>query len=365
VRSTLPPEAPQGVTYLLPIRCADGPAPVALTDYLRWVSGWSELVIVDGSPPEVFDAHDRAWRAFSVHRPPDPDLACRNGKVRGVLTGLRLASCNKVIIADDDVRYDLSTAKRVIELLDVADVVQPQNYFHPLPWHARWDTARSLVNRAIGADWPGTLGVRRCTLDRAGGYDGDVLFENLELVRTVRAHGGRIRIASDCYVCRRPPTARHFWSQRTRQAYDEFARPLRLAVALAILPGVVWLRRRPAALAPLAATPVALAAIGRRRHGGSAVFPRSAVVLAPVWMAERAVCAWIAVWWRMRGGCPYAGSRLVRAAHSERELRRRRRRGDATSMCPPTRCVPGSTASTHVPFWSLLEKRRRRGHRRA
>ena len=34
------------------------------------------------------------------------------GKVGGVLTGLRLASHARVIVADDDVRYDEATLRR-------------------------------------------------------------------------------------------------------------------------------------------------------------------------------------------------------------------------------------------------------------
>jgi len=33
-----------------------------------------------------------------------------------------------------------------------ADLVGPQNFFDPLPWHARWDSARTLLNRASGGD---------------------------------------------------------------------------------------------------------------------------------------------------------------------------------------------------------------------
>ena len=46
------------------------------------------------------------------------------------------------------------------------DLVRPQNYFEPLPWHARWDTARTLLNRGLGRDYPGTLG--RAPLAPAG-----------------------------------------------------------------------------------------------------------------------------------------------------------------------------------------------------
>jgi hypothetical protein len=80
--------------------------------------------------------------------------------------------------------------------------------FQPLPWHARWDTARSLVNRTFGADHPGTYVLRRSTFCRMGGYDGDVLFKNLEMSRTIRAAGGREVSARSIFVVPRPPTAR-------------------------------------------------------------------------------------------------------------------------------------------------------------
>ena len=73
------------------------------------------------------------------------------------------------------------------------ELVRPQNYFAPLRWHARWDTARTLLNRvAGGVDFPGTLAVRRSRSSQTDGYDGDVLFENLELIRTIEAAGGRV-----------------------------------------------------------------------------------------------------------------------------------------------------------------------------
>ena len=103
------------------------------------------------------------------HLPPDADLKfMSNGKVRGVMTGLRRASHETVILADDDVRYTEEGLAQMAAALDRADVVRPQNYFDPLPWHPRLDTARALINRSTGGDWPGTLGVRRSTLRRAG-----------------------------------------------------------------------------------------------------------------------------------------------------------------------------------------------------
>lgn len=313
------------MTYVLPLRRPRPADDDELRAYLQWLSTRLPTVVVDGSDPDVFSAH-HVWFGSSVtHVPVDPDLTAGNGKVNGVLTGLRVAATDKVLIADDDVRYDDAGLLRMSELLDQSEVVRPQNYFSPLPWHARWDSARSLINRAFGADYPGTLGVRRRWLLDTGGYDGDCLFENLELIRTMRAAGGWVANATGFYVRRLPPTARHFWSQRTRQAYDSFAQPARLAAELALTPAIALAAaRRPRALLPLAGVAVAVAEAGRRRAGGAAVFPATASWFAPLWVAERAVCSWLALWHRAhRGGMPYGGTVLRTAANPERELRRR------------------------------------------
>jgi hypothetical protein len=206
-------------------------------------------------------------------------------------------------------------------------VVRPQNYFEPLPWHAQWDTARTLINRAWSADFPGTLALRRNALLATDGY-APVLFENLELIRTITAAGGRGKVIPDLFVARRPPTARHFLKQRIRQAYDDFAQPRRLAAELALLPAIVAAARLPArhrrtVFLGLASAPVLAAETERRRHNGTAVFPFRAVLCAPLWALERAICIWIALGYRLAGGVPYAGARLKTAAHSENELRRR------------------------------------------
>jgi hypothetical protein len=167
--------------------------------------------------------------------------------------------------------------------------------------------------------------VRRSTFLRIGGYDGDALFENLELMRTVEAGGGSVLHARGLHVARRPPTTRHFLSQRVRQAYDDFARPARLALALATGPlvGLALRRRAWRTLGVAAAATVAVAELGRRRDGGRSVFPPVTAWCAPLWVLERGVTSWAAVGWRLTGGCRYAGARLRLAAHSERELRMR------------------------------------------
>jgi hypothetical protein len=313
--------------YLVPLRWQADSDAGELTAYLRHIARRCQVVVVDGSPDGVFLSHRRAWGAFACHLRPDPGLACRNGKVAGVITGMRAAGGDRVIIADDDVRYDDQSLARVLALLDDADLVVPQNYFSPLPWHAAWDSARTLINRAFGMDYPGTLAVRRAAFLRAGCYDGDVLFENLELIRTLRAGGARIVSAPQVYVRRLPPAARHFAGQRIRQAYDSLGQPARLAAELALLPAVIAAAatRRYAALGCAAAAAAGLAELGRRRHSGTKFFSWVTPLLAPAWLAERSVCSWLALACRLRGGIAYAGQRLPRAATPAAVLRRRAR----------------------------------------
>ncbi|WP_411374655.1 glycosyltransferase [Arthrobacter sp. MPF02] len=317
--------------YILPLRWTDDAGLPELAAYLQRLSAWIPVTVVDGSAPELFARHREEFPPQIRHlRPADPAGTAGqpgNGKVAGVLTGVRAARAELLVIADDDVRYTRGSLAAVVGHLGTADVVRPQNYFDPLPWHAAWDTSRTLINRAWSADFPGTLGVRRSALLATDGYE-PVLFENLELIRTVKAAGGRERVVPDLFVARRPPEARHFLKQRVRQAYDDFAQPRRLAAELALLPAAVGssflpARARGRVLLGLALAATAAAEAGRRRHGGTAVFPVRAVWFAPLWTAERALCIWGALGFRLAGGVPYAGSRLKTAANPDTELRRR------------------------------------------
>ncbi|MCI4062194.1 glycosyltransferase family 2 protein [Micromonospora sp. R77] len=309
--------------YVLPLRWSHDTGLTELTDHLRALARWVDVTVVDGSPPNLFARHAASWRDLVRHVRPDPALRGANGKVLGVLTGLALARHEHVVVGDDDVRYDEAALRAVHALLDRVDLVRPQNHFDPLPWHAWWDTGRTLLNRAFGGDWPGTLAVRRSTFHAMGGYDPDVLFENLELVRTVRAYGGTTATPAWLHVRRLPPTAAHFGGQRVRQAYDDLAQPVRLVTSLAVLPGVLaaLAARRPALLLGAGAVTVAVAELGRRRAGGGRVFPAHTALAAPLWLLERGVCAWLALGRRLRGGVPYGGTRLRVAAHSRRVLR--------------------------------------------
>lgn len=309
-------------TYLLPLRReiaeqADG----ELARYVRDLAGSCDVLVVDGSTPAVAQANAAAFGPAVTLITPAEDLRCANGKTWGVHTGLRHGG-EVVVIADDDVRWDPAALKRALAMLDSCDLVLPQNYFSPLVWHAAWDTGRTLLNRALAHDWPGTLLLRNSALRGTPPYDGAALFENCELLRTVRAGGGRVRIAPEVLVPRRPPSVGHFLSQRPRQAYDDLAQPARMALMLMVLP--VGVRLGGGALAAMLLGSVALAEIGRHRGNGRNVFPWYTSLCAPLWVCERSVTAWWALWLRLSGhGASFGGTRCLLAAAPEAVLRRR------------------------------------------
>ena len=311
------------VEYVLPLLRHDRADEDELVHYLAWLDERLDVTVVDASPDGLFDALAARLRERTAHV--RPTAAGLNGKARGVLSGLAASRHERVIVADDDVRYDEQTLRAVVRRLGQADAVRPHNVYTAFPWHARWDTARCLIGRAFGGDYGGTVAVRRTAVARAGGYSADVLFENLELERTVALAGGRVVVARDILVPRRPPTVGHFAGQRVRQAYDDFAQPVRLVAEASLLPAIASLvaLRAWRALAGLAVLAAAVAEVGRRVDGGHRVFPATSALWAPAWVLERAITVWVAIGWRMRGGIPYAGSRIFAAATPRSLLRAR------------------------------------------
>ncbi|MDQ0674640.1 hypothetical protein QFZ36_002201 [Pseudarthrobacter siccitolerans] len=165
------PIAGPSAEYILPLRwAAETELNSELQDlaaYLERLLEWIPVTVVDGSAPELFERHHAVFPQGVRHLQPGP--AGGNGKVAGVMTGVRASSAELLVIADDDVRYTRESLAAVVHHLSSADIVRPQNYFDPLPWHAWWDTSRTLVNRGLvgGLPWhPGrsqerTAGNRR------------------------------------------------------------------------------------------------------------------------------------------------------------------------------------------------------------
>ena len=310
-------------TYLLTIRRVRYDADEAgrLGDYFRVLAAAGcEVLVVDGSPREVFDAHGEAWLGACVHAPVDPQYKYLNGKVNGIHTGVALAAHERIILADDDIRYTPDDVRRMAHLLDSFEMVRPQNYLSPLPVWARTEAARMLINRAWIAegDYPGTLGVRRGAMRRLGHYDGDVLFDNEEIVRHFRAKGARLRYARDFFILKRPPSFRKWVEQRPRQAYEDFVMRAKTLFFAALLPAllVLWAAAGGrAALVAAAAVACGSALFAARGLGDGAArfFPPWLCLYAPLWVAERVLSTYWAFYWRVAyGGYPFGDKLLAK-----------------------------------------------------
>ena len=104
---------------------------MSCSSYLRFLASLdarrrSSLSMID---PAVFADFDVRCPDGVDRVRVDRDLtSLANGKVAGVLTGLtRRTAC--LVIADDDVRYNEASLTELVEALDRADIVRPQNFF--------------------------------------------------------------------------------------------------------------------------------------------------------------------------------------------------------------------------------------------
>jgi hypothetical protein len=180
------------------------------------------------------------------------------------------------------------------------------------------EASRMLINRAWikEGDYPGTLGVRRSAMLRVGHYDGDVLFDNEEIVRHFRAQGANISYSRDFFILKHPPTFQKWLEQRPRQAYEDFVMRAKTAF-FALLPLALMLIFFIAGLGWSLAF-VALVAFGSvvfasRGLGDGAVrfFPAWLCLYAPLWVGERALSTYWAFYWRAAyGGYPF-GDKLI------------------------------------------------------
>lgn len=116
-------------TYLLTIRRVNFSRDKAegYAGYFRRLrAAGCEVLVVDGSPPDVFACHTDVWQDVCRHVAVDPRFTYLNGKVNGIHTGVRLAAHDSVILADDDIRYTARDVRRMTRLLDTHDLVRPQ-----------------------------------------------------------------------------------------------------------------------------------------------------------------------------------------------------------------------------------------------
>jgi len=151
---------------------------------------------------------------------------------------------------------------------------------------------------------------------RVGHYDGDVLFDNEEIVRHFRLKGARVKYARDFFLLKLPPTFEKWIEQRPRQAYEDFvmhAKTLFFA-SLPIFLALTWMKAG-WQLSLIYVTVISVGACASAARGltdGAArFFPTQIVFYAPLWIAERSVSTyWAFYWYFTRGGYPF-GDKVV------------------------------------------------------
>lgn len=280
--------------------------PDALRELARYLSTISladcDVVILDPSPRLQFERNACTLRWVGRHVAVRPEM---NGSVDLLRASAGSAACDKVIVAASDVRYTPLAIEQLCQLLDLHEVVEPQDYLDPLPWWGGVEAARMLVHRGIEPhpDHGATFGFRRSALRTLRTLSSVDCTE--DPMRRLVAHGAEVHAAADVFVRRQPPALSEWIADRPRQASDDFPLPIRSAFFFALVPmllllatiGGLRLAGGYAGVIAFASFAVAL----RGRSGAGAFFPLRACFFAPVWMLERSLSVYWALFRKLRG----------------------------------------------------------------
>jgi hypothetical protein len=262
-----------------------------------------EVVILDPSPRLQFELNDRILRWVGRHEPVLAQYRAGNG-VDLVRAGALLSGCEKVIIASEDVRYAPEAIHQLCDLLDVHEVVEPQDYLDPLPWWGGIDAGRMLLHRGIEPepDHGVTFGFRRSAIRGLR-----MLASSADThARRLAAVGAEVHPAADVFVRREPGPLADWMASRPREAGLDFALPFKTAFFFSLLPLLLLLAAFGGLrFAGVYAGLIAFASIGiaaRGRAGSAAThFPLRACLFAPLWVLERSVSVYWALYRKLRG----------------------------------------------------------------
>ncbi|HET7437398.1 MAG TPA: hypothetical protein VFN10_22020 [Thermoanaerobaculia bacterium] len=284
-------------------------SPDELRDFSSYLStvGLSDgdVVILDPSPRLQFEMQRQTLRWVGRHMSVPPQYRLAGGGVDLVRAAAELAACEKVIVATSDVRYSAVELEQLCQLLDTHEVVEPQDYVEPLPWWGGIDAARILVHRGVEPlpDHAATFAFRRTAVRALRGLE--LTDPNDDQVRRLVATGAEVFPASDVFVRREPPALEEWLTARPRYAGDDFAMPVKTAFFFALLPmlflvtilGGLRLFGGYAGVVAVASVSLAL----RGRAGAASVFPLRACLFAPLWVFERSISVYWALFRKLRG----------------------------------------------------------------
>ncbi|HEX7831135.1 MAG TPA: hypothetical protein VF787_15875 [Thermoanaerobaculia bacterium] len=264
-----------------------------------------DVVILDPSPRAQFDLNARILRWVGRHVAVRSEYRTVNGNVDVIRAAVAYAPGEKVIVAAEDVRYSAEAIGQMCALLEMHEVVEPQDYLDPLPWWGNIEASRMLVHRGIEPqpDHGTTFGFRRAALRSLRGLANSLVYD--DPVRRLAASGAEIYAATDVFVRREPGAFRDWLEQRPRLAGEDFAMPVKSAFFFSLVPVLLVLAILGGLqLAGGYASVIAFASVGlaaRGRIGATSFFPMSACLFAPLWVFERSLSVYWALYRKVRG----------------------------------------------------------------
>jgi hypothetical protein len=263
-----------------------------------------DVVVLDPSARMTFELNGRILRWVGRHVPVRAEHCTPLGVFDPVRAAMSAALCDKVIFASQDVRYTPEAVGQLCDLLEMHEVVEPQDYLDPLPWWGSIEAGRILVHRGIEPepDHGATFGFRRNAvrgLRSLGMSDGD------DPARRLEAAGAEVFAAADVFVRREPGALDAWLDERPRVAGDDFAFPFKSAFFFSVVPLLMLLGALGGLqLAGIYTAVLSFCALGlalRGRIGATHFFPLHACLFAPLWVLERSVSVYWALFRKMRG----------------------------------------------------------------
>ena len=303
-----------------------------LASYLSTVGvAGCEVVILDPSPRLQFELNARVLRWVGRHVAVRPEHRSPTGAIDLVRAAAALAGCEKVIVAAEDVRYTAEAIGQLCDLLDVHEVVEPQDYLDPLPWWGGIEAGRILLHRGIEPqpDHGATFGFRRSAVRGLRALDAVELVE--DHARRLVAAGAEVYPATSVFVRRQPGALEDWMAKRPRAAGDDFALPMKSVFFFSLVPLMLLLsllggvRLAGGYMSVIAFASFALALRGRT--GAAAFFPLKACLYAPLWVFERSVSVYWALYRKLRGTGGDAARVTLAASDTSSTLRASHPRG--------------------------------------
>lgn len=282
-----------------------------------------EVIILDASPRAQLELNRRVLRWVGRHVILDSDYRNSAGRVDLVRAAAGFASCEKIVVASEDIRYDPEAIVQMCRLLELHDVIEPQDYLDPLPWWAGIETARILVDRGLEPrpGHVGTFALRRSALAKLPGLD-TALAGQVQSRRLTEA-GAEVFTASRIFVRREPRPVREWLTERPRIAAEDFAVPMKTMFFLSFAPFLALLAilggSRLAAGYVGAVSVASIALALRGRMGAHQFFPLRTALFAPLWILERSISVYWAIYRNLRGldRVPAAGGVAEASRHEK------------------------------------------------